>query len=614
MRKAYLFTSILALAAVLSACNEDQKTAEPKLTLGQTEVTVSVEGGEYSVTWEVENPIEGTLPAVEQQDGTGWVSDFRTDEGTILFTVAANESEASRECVVTVTYPSAPEASFTIVQSGTMGEDPKEYSLEINLKELNESQIVVDIIPSDPDMTYFLMCDMMENLEEMGLTTDEAILKSDSVWIEEGVSYGMHYGDFVDKGEKLNYRYRQCVPDTDYIIYGYGYDTLSKNRTTDLIKLNVTTAEITLIDVDFILETEVDGTTITCHTAPVDYDGLYYVDCYDKLTLDFALASGQTLYELCYYDFSTILDIYQNMFGVSFEDTMRYYALSGESDKEWTDRIGRMQYTIVAYPLNEDGVVIGEPTVAEVMTGSDVEKSDNVLTISVDNLTAYSATLNVSATNDDPYIALELNPEVFEGMSDEETMNYILSMYYSGQDVYGDYTEELTDLTPETEYTIYAFGVEDNQYTTRLWTYKFTTPALAIADVTLNMDFDKYYDAQEVLAIDPSMADLVVDLEYYPVVMPVEVSTDPAGCEYYYALVNKAYYKDNTDEEFYTMLNYREPYTDPILYLLPSYNTEFILVGAAKDENGNWGPLRKYDVLCTEDGVSDAQEFVDAHK
>lgn len=614
MRKAYLFTSILALAAVLSACNEDQKTAEPKLTLGQTEVTVSVEGGEYSVTWEVENPIEGTLPAVEQQDGTGWVSDFRTDEGTILFTVAANESEESRECVVTVTYPSAPDASFTIVQNGTTEEKPKEYSLEINLKELNESQIVVDIIPSDPDMTYFLMCDMMENLEEMGLTTDEAILKSDSVWIEEGVSYGMHYSDFVDKGEKLNYRYRQCVPDTDYIIYGYGYDTLSKNRTTDLIKLNVTTAEITLIDVDFILETEVDGTTITCHTTPVDYDGLYYVDCYDKPTLDFGLASGQTLYELCYYDFSTIIDIYQNMFGVSFEDTMEYYTRSGESDKEWTELLGQMQYTIVAYPLNEDGVVIGEPTVAEVTTVSVVEKSDNVLTISVDNLTAYSATLNVSATNDDPYIALELNPEVFEGMSDEETMNYILSMYYWGQNVYGDYTEELTDLTPETEYTIYAFGVEDNQYTTQLWTYKFTTPALEIADVTLNMDFDKYYDVQEVLAIDPSMADLVVDLEYYPVVMPVEVSTHPAGCEYYYALLNKAYYNDDADEEFYAMLSSREPYTDSILYLLPSYNVEYILVGAAKDENGNWGPLQKYDVLCTEDGASDAQEFVDAHK
>ncbi len=354
----------MALAAVLSACNEDQKTAEPKLTLGQTEVTVSVEGGEYSVTWEVENPIEGTLPAVEQQDGTGWVSDLRTDEGTILFTVAANESEESRECVVTVTYPSALETSFTIVQSGTTGEEPKEYSLEINLKELNESQIVVDIIPSDPDMTYFLMCDMMENLEEMGLTTDEAILKSDSVWIEEGVSYGMHYSDFVDKGEKLNYRYRQCVPDTDYIIYGYGYDTLSKNRTTDLIKLNVTTAEITLIDVDFILETEVDGTTITCHTTPVDYDGLYYVDCYDKPTLDFALAQGQTLYEICYYDFSTIIDIYQNMFNVSFEDTMEYYTRSGESDKEWAELLAQMQYTIVAYPLNEDGVVIGEPTVA----------------------------------------------------------------------------------------------------------------------------------------------------------------------------------------------------------------------------------------------------------
>lgn len=612
MRKAYLFTSILVLAVVLSAC--DQKTADPKLTLGQAEVAVPVEGGEYSVTWEVENPIEGARPAVEQQDGTGWVSDLRTDEGTILFTVASNECEESRECVVTVTYSSAPETSFTIVQSGTMGEGAKEYSLEINLKELNESQIVVDVIPSDPNMTYFLMCDMMENLEDMGLTTDYAILESDSVWIEGGISNGMHYSDFVDKGEKLNYRYRQCLPETDYIIYGYGYDTLSRTRTTDLIKLNVTTAEITLIDVDFILETEVNGTTITCHTIPVDYDGLYYVDCYDKPTLDFGLTSGQTLYELCYNDFATIIDIYQNLFGVSFEDTMEYYTLSGESTKEWSERVGQMQYTIVAYPLNEDGVVVGEPTVAEVTTGAVVEKSDNVLTISVDNLTAYTATLNVTTTNNDPYIALELNPEVFEGMSDEETMNYILSMYYMGQDVCGDYTEELNDLTPETEYTIYAFGIEDNQYTTQLWTYKFTTPALGIADVILTMDFDKYYDVQEVLAIDPSMADLVVDLEYYPVVMPVEVSTDPAECGYYYALLNKAYYNDDTDEEFYTMLNSREPYTDPVLYLLPSYNIEYILVGAAKDENGNWGPLQKYDVFCTEDGVSDAQEFVDSHK
>ena len=114
MRKAYLlFLAIAALA--VSACEKDPDTAAPKLTLGQTEVTVPVEGGDYSVSWEVENPIEGTLPAVKQQDGTGWISELRTDESTILFTVAANESEESRECVVTVTYPSATETSFTIV-------------------------------------------------------------------------------------------------------------------------------------------------------------------------------------------------------------------------------------------------------------------------------------------------------------------------------------------------------------------------------------------------------------------------------------------------------------------------------------------------------------------
>ena len=40
-----------------------------------------------------------------------------------------------------------------------------------------------------------------------------------------------------------------------------------------------------------------------------------------------------------------------------------------------------------------------------------------------------------------------------------------------------------------------------------------------------------------------------------------------------------------------------------------------MLVGAAKDAEGNWGPVQKYEnVRFPKDGVSDAQEFVDTYK
>ena len=96
--------------------------------------------------------------------------------------------------------------------------------------------------------------------------------------------------------------------------------------------------------------------------------------------------------------------------------------------------------------------------------------------------------------------------------------------------------------------------------------------------------------------------------------MPITVTTDPEGCEYYYSILRTEYYGDYTDEDFYDLIG--GPYTETTRYYLGTYNDfEFMLVGAAKDAEGNWGPLKKYEGLTfPEDGASDAQEFVDTYK
>ena len=181
----------------------------------------------------------------------------------------------------------------------------------------------------------------------------------------------------------------------------------------------------------------------------------------------------------------------------------------------------------------------------------------------------------------------------------------------------GDKTENFTDLTSDTEYYVYAFGVDIEKmlFTTGLSKTAFTATNKEI-NVTFNAEFDKYYDVDEILAIDPSWKDKVEDFEYYHAVLPVKVTTEPEGCEYYYGIFRTEYYADYSDEDLYDMLSSYGPYTEAITYNMRTYGDfEFMLVGAAKDADGNWGPLKKYEGLTfPEDGASDAQEFVDTYK
>ena len=116
MKLRNFFYMLLALPVMLASCEEEpavepQPTPTPeapKLTLtSSSDVYVNAEGGEGTITYTLENAVEGTeLTATANVE---WIS-VTTGE-TIAYTVAANENSAIRSGVITVAYG---EANFTV--------------------------------------------------------------------------------------------------------------------------------------------------------------------------------------------------------------------------------------------------------------------------------------------------------------------------------------------------------------------------------------------------------------------------------------------------------------------------------------------------------------------
>lgn len=125
------FYSILVLSAlfVLSACNKEGAT-NPFLTLSQTTLTISADGGQLSVAYKVDNPVDGSTVSVNLGNVT-WITDVEITESTIDLTVEANSVTSSRTATLTVSYPGAEDVSLTVEQDALEIQYDHNYDLSI---------------------------------------------------------------------------------------------------------------------------------------------------------------------------------------------------------------------------------------------------------------------------------------------------------------------------------------------------------------------------------------------------------------------------------------------------------------------------------------------------
>ena len=179
----------------------------------------------------------------------------------------------------------------------------------------------------------------------------------------------------------------------------------------------------------------------------------------------------------------------------------------------------------------------------------------------------------------------------------------------------GSYSEQLGPLTPDTEYTVLAFGVEDNLPTTHLVRYDFTSSAAAECKVKIEgINKVKLFDAEEIVALDRSYADDLAECQCVAIVeMQTSVPTDKIYMWWYEEWMTIEY----NDEAFLEdmLLNIEEFGYSPnpefvTMYYSMSEDDKFLFAGMAMDEDGIITPIYYTDTfLLSKEQCDPAEEF-----
>ncbi len=89
---------------------------------------------------------------------------------------------------------------------------------------------------------------------------------------------------------------------------------------------------------------------------------------------------------------------------------------------------------------------------------------------------SYTYWFKISTTNSDPYTWGCQPSSKYEGMSDEEMLEYLLQDPFIGFNVRSGDVESNMGATPGNTYTLYAFGYANGTATTDLKRVEFTMP------------------------------------------------------------------------------------------------------------------------------------------
>ena len=185
---------------LLSDCVKQEQDSESGtgFSLGQTSVEVPAEGGEVTVAYVLEDPVEGleVIPKIT----VDWVHDFdMSDAGRVKFTVDPTDVEVyDRETVLTLTYGEEAR-DLKIVQKGA------EASIEFVVEQARHYSFIVRIVPKDPDMRCFVTAVEKETADSYVL--DEEIFAADAEHFREHAElYGLTLEQYFNQipNDKLN--------------------------------------------------------------------------------------------------------------------------------------------------------------------------------------------------------------------------------------------------------------------------------------------------------------------------------------------------------------------------------------------------------------------------
>lgn len=597
MKKQILSILFLAILHVLVISCKEQLLS-PELELTEDVINVTASGGFYSISYTITNPTEEASLSIDNQPE--WVSDFNFEkQGVISFFVHKNELTEERSAKLNLVYSGIEEVlSFTIIQ-----EAASVPPFSINVNEVSEIYVNLDIIPEDKEMTYinFTMPREYESYYE----NDDALFNDDMAYFQSlSDAYNLPIDEvietYVRTGDLTDQTLSGLIPGTEYMTYVYGIDTQDNTRTTEIVREYYYTADVEQIDVDFDFDYEINGGFVNVSIIPQNYDGYFSYEVYGGVTEDMDID------KLCEENWINTVSFFLSV-GYSYQDILDEFC-SRNAFSISLSLEAETKYVVVAYAVNEEALKCSS-TSYEFFETEAITPSDNIITLTATNITARTIDVGVTTTNNDPYVTILCETQYIDQYNtNQEIIDFFVNTSTMNLNV-GDFTETVENLLPETRYSLCAFGYNSGTVTTDLFRLDCETTSAESSNVSIEVIFDKYYDAKEVAELDPSYSTIPDGFA----LMPVKVITyDDKIAEYYYDLFATSYLESLQlpDDVIISQLVSAGPKPSEFLYIV-NYDLASKIIAVAKDNNDNFGPLwHSEEFTLTKDGTSDPNEFI----
>ncbi len=478
----------LVLAAALlmgfTACNDDPEVVEtppaaaPEIQLGKTELLLESDGAMQSVAYQIINPVEGESISVTHS--ADWLT-VNTDKVRMIeFSATANESGEAREAQVEIAYKGAETVTINVGQ--------KFYTapLSIEIVSVGGGDVTFSITTTDPELTWIPMLTYKEAFDLV--ESDEDLYQEDLEYFKylaeiQELTLEEYLTEMVAVGSMENIYYEGLNPETDYVLYTYGLTTDGR-RTTEIISAAFTTTPPYEGDLTFTFEvSEVDY--VLEYTITPSHTGVnYYYGIVDETTLNGwkeQFATDDIREAIQQGDINAGIQEYIDWGFI--EEASEYFFIYNENgvmDWGWEELAASTKYIIFAAKWNENCELIGEVATYEHISKS-VEPSNNVITLTIEEVTQSSATMSTKTTTDDPYVVIPVRSSEIEGLTDAEIFTLLIESYdylLSDYTFEGDWSKTYNGMRPEMNYTFLAFGFEAETLTTStIWKHEFTTIA-----------------------------------------------------------------------------------------------------------------------------------------
>ncbi|MBO7199536.1 MAG: BACON domain-containing protein [Alistipes sp.] len=640
--KNYLMMGLVAVCAValLAGCRKDPGTnpnkpnvkVDSEIVLKKESVSASLDGGSYLIEYSIKYNGEGEDPhtgeKITAEAAEEWVNNFNYSvTGVLQFNVDANPSSESRECLVTVKYRYAEDATFVVKQGAKI-------SMGFKLENVTSTYFdyTVDVIPEDKTTPYIVMSASPEYIIASGFETGED-------YYEDDVAYfgwlGQFYGESAVQimqerakvGDQRGVTVSNGASGVPYTFYCYYIDYESGALLSDVSFFTVETAKPELQDIDFKMDYEIkDGCLVVADVTPVNYDGNYYFDVlHDYQIKDYMDNMDFLTTEARVVEYWWANAVQEMMTELSSDQIIANYTCVGtyadgtlKSHFEF-ELLANHDYYLFAFAMEEHGLCCSTPKLVKFTTG-DVAMSDNEIRVEVQNLTSRTATLNFWPSNDDYYVAGYEEAALWNtyGSNDAERQQYLLTNL-SYELCSGNVSAKISKLKPNTEYIAYAFGSRGGKPTTKsIFTQTFTTKSGEDGAVNISFKDLGYYDCAAV-AQYPGLEFFGGEAYAGKVVFPydVEFSSDEHG-DFWYDIYN---WTGRHESEYYT----EEQYLDGLIWSMDTYGGSaaeqsyvpleiggvYELVGIVLDTEGNFSSMYREWVRPTYDGCRNPEDFVE---